>query len=407
MNTFYHIQDKQKGDLQLRVKTMIIVTLLSVLLFAIGSVNAEIGVTESEIKIGVWTPLSGPLSLLGTSASDGVKVWADEVNSTGGINGRKIKVIIYDDGASPQEGQAAVRRLVEQDKVFMLIAGSSSGSTLPMRKYITKKKVPFVSSISSNNNLMNPFSRYIFRIYANETDQAKAIINWMIAKENIKRPAIIYNSNDYGVGGFEEAKAQLKQKYGMQLVAAERYNTGDQDFSAQLLRIKVAKPDGVLVYAYAPSAGIIARQAKELGLEAKMFGGGATATNLFQKAAGDASVGFTACFVLPNMADSEDVPAVTGYRERLRQLIAANGDFPSGRPSEYDLAAFGAGKVCEEALKRTGKALTREGFIDALESLTAFDTGVTFPVTYSAKSHEGTTKMQIIAVGPDLKWHLK
>ena len=389
----------------MKKKYVVGVVILLALLFGNGPAFGETGIPDDDIKIGVWTPLSGPLALLGTSAQDGVQVWADEVNAAGGIYGRKISVIVYDDGASPQEGQAAVRRLVEQDKVFMLIAGSSSGSTLPMRKYITKKKVPFVSSISSNNNLMNPFSRYIFRIYANETDQAKSIINWMIDHEKIKRPAIIYNSNDYGVGGYEEVKARLHEKYGMELVAAERYNPGDQDFSAQLLKIKAAQPDGVLVYAFAASAGIIARQANELGIDAKMFGGGATATNLFQRAAGEAAVGFTACFVLPDMADNEANPAVKAYRDQLKTSTYPNG-YPAGRPSEYDLSAYGAGKVTEAALLKAGKDVTRESFIDALESLEGFDTGVTFPVTYTSESHEGTRRMQIITIGSDLKWHV-
>ena len=236
----------------------------------------------------------------------------------------------------------------------MLIAGSSSGSTLPMRKYITRSKVPFISSISSNVNLMNPFSRYIFRSYANEVHQARAIIEWMTDHEKVRRPAIIYNSNDYGIGGYEEVRTQLAEKYGLEFVAAEKYNPGDQDFSAQLLRIKRANPDGVLVYAFAASAGIIARQARELGIEAKLYGGGATATNLFQKAAGKSGVGFTACFVLPAMADGNDLPGVTAYRERLKKDDYPDA-FPAGRPSEYDLAAHGAGKVCEAALKAAGK----------------------------------------------------
>src|SRR5438132_772814 len=116
---------------------------------------AETGVSDGEIRLGMWTSLSGPLSLLGQSQKDGVSVWAKEVNDRGGINGRKINLIAYDDAASPQEAQTAVRRLIDQDKVFMLIAGSSSGSTLPVRQFITREKVPFVSSYSSNVNLMN------------------------------------------------------------------------------------------------------------------------------------------------------------------------------------------------------------------------------------------------------------
>ena len=129
------------------------------LLLQVTAARAETGVTESEIRIGMWTPLSGPVALLGQSARDAVRLWAKEVNDKGGINGRKINFISYDDAASPQEAQAAVRRLIDQDQVFMLISGSVSGSTLPVRQVITRDKVPFVSSISSNMNLMRPFSR--------------------------------------------------------------------------------------------------------------------------------------------------------------------------------------------------------------------------------------------------------
>jgi branched-chain amino acid transport system substrate-binding protein len=375
---------------------------LAATLVAGQAIAQDPGVTPGEIKIGMWTPLSGPLSLLGQSARDGVSVWVREVNEKGGIHGRKVTLVAYDDGASPQEAQAAVRRLIGQDRVFMLIAGSSSGSTLPVRELITREKVPFVSSISSNMNLMNPPSRYIFRIYANENVQAGSITDWMIEKEGIKRPAIIYNSNDYGVGGFRVFEQRLSSKFNMKPVAAERYNPGDQDFSAQLLRIKGATPDGLLVFAFAAEAGIIVRQARELGIQAKMFGGGGTATNLFQRGAGPAAEGFAADFVVPHFPDS-DHPGVTAYRSKLRDWFHPGG-FPPGRPSEYDLAAYAAGKVTEAALQRIGPNPTREAFVDALEGLRGFETGVSFPISYSKDSHEGTDQVLVIRVNKELKW---
>jgi branched-chain amino acid transport system substrate-binding protein len=183
----------------------------------------------------------------------------------------------------------------------MLISGSVSGSTLPVRQIITREKVPFVSSISSNNNLMSPFSRYIFRIYANEDAQAYGIVQRMMEVEGIKRPAIIYNSNDYGVGGYQIFEKLLKEKYKVPSVAAERYNQGDQDFTAQLLRIKAANADGLLVYAFAQDASIVVRQARELGLTGKMFGGGGASTPLLQRGAGQAAVGFTSVLVVPEI----------------------------------------------------------------------------------------------------------
>jgi branched-chain amino acid transport system substrate-binding protein len=366
---------------------------------------AEPGVTDAEIRIGMWTPLSGPAALLGQSARDGVRVWVKEVNDRGGIHGRKVNLIAYDDAASPQEAQAAVRRLIDQDEVFMLISGSGSGSTLPVRQMISAKRVPFVSSISSNINLMQPFSRYIFRIYANEDFQGAEIMDWMMKNAGIKKPAIIYNSNDYGVGGFKVFEEKLKNVYKLPLAAAERYNPGDQDFTAQLLRIKGADPDGLLVYAYAAEAGIIVRQAKELGINAKMFGGGGSGTPLLQRGAGETSIGFTSVHVVPEMADNSARPAVVKYRDQLKAWLYPEA-FPPGRPSEYDLAAYMAGKVTETALEKVGRDPTREAFVDALETVRDFDVGVTFPVTFTKESHEGTTHVSIIRVDPNLKWEV-
>jgi branched-chain amino acid transport system substrate-binding protein len=373
------------------------------LLLATTVARAETGVTDTEIRIGMWTPLSGPVALLGQSARDAVRLWAKEVNDKGGIHGRKINFISYDDAGSPQEAQTVIRRLIDQDQVFMLISGSVSGSTLPVRQTITREKVPFVSSISSNVNLMKPFSRYIFRIYANEDSQALGMVDWMMEHEKLKRPAIIYNSNDYGVGGFQIFQERLKEKYKISPTAAERYNPGEQDFSAQLLRIKGADPDGLLIYAFAQEAGIIVRQAKELGIGAKLFGGGGTSTPLLQRGAGQAAAGFVSVLVVPEIADSSQKPAVVAYRDKLKANLYPDG-FPPGRPSEYDLAGYAAGKVTEAALEKVGKDLSRESFVDALEGIKNFDTGMTFPISYSKDNHEGTTEVEIIRVRPDLKW---
>jgi branched-chain amino acid transport system substrate-binding protein len=366
---------------------------------------AETGVTKDEIRIGMWTSLSGPLSLQGQSEKDGVSLWAKEVNDRGGINGRKIKLIVYDDAASPQEAQTAVRRLMDQDQVFMLIAGSASGSTLPLKGVITRAKIPFLSSFSSNINLMKPFSRYIFRNYANEDHQADGIVDAMMEDGKAKRPAIIYNSNDYGIGGYTIFEARLKQKYNIAPVAAERYNAGDQDFTAQLLRIKSANPDALLVFSFAADAGIIVRQAKELGLNVKMYGGGATATPLLLKAAGPAAIGFISVFPAPQLPESSLEPAVADYRNKLKAWYYPNG-FPPGRPSLYDMFAYAGGLATQAALEKLGDNVTREGFVDALETLRDFKTGVSFPMTFTKDNHEGVTKVSVIQVTPEVTWKL-
>jgi branched-chain amino acid transport system substrate-binding protein len=145
------------------------------------------------------------------------------------------------------------------------------------------------------------------------------------------------------------------------------------------------------------------RQAKELGIAAKLFGGGGTSTPLLQRGAGPAAVGFTSTLVVPDLADASQIPGMVAYRDKLKTALYPDG-FPPGRPSEYDLAGYAAGKVTEAALETVGKDVSREAFVDALEGVKDFDTGVTFPITFSKDSHEGSRQVEIIRVRPDLKW---
>lgn len=373
-------------------------------MFTHGSAIAQSGISDTEIRIGMWTPLSGPLSLLGTSARDAVKIWSDGINARGGIHGRKIKFIAYDDAGSPQEAQTAVRRLLTQDDVFMLLGGSVSGSTLPVRQVIDRAKVPFVASISSNISLMQPFSRYLFRIYANEISLSEHLVEWAVKDMKSKKPAIIYTSNDYGIGGYNAIRDFMRKSYGIDFVAAERYNPNDQDFSAQLLRIRSAGADSILVFSFAAEAGIIVRQAKELGINVPLFGGAATATPLFQRAAGDAARGFVAVYPLPEMTETSTAPAVLAYRKELEKLYP--GGMPAGRPSEYDFLAYAAAKTVGQALERVGRKLDREEFVKELEATRQFDTGLTFPISFTPESHEATARASIIQVGDDLHWKM-
>ena len=97
------------------------------------------------------------------------------------------------------------------------------------------------------------------------------------------------------------------------------------------------------------------------------------------------------------------MPGIVAYRDKLKATLYPDG-FPPGRPSEYDLAGYAAGKVTEAALEKVGKDLSREAFVDALEATKSFDTGMTFPISYSKDNHEGSTQIEIIRVRPDLKW---
>ena len=365
---------------------------------------AETGVTDTEVTFGMWAAFTGPVAHLGTSTRDGFTLAVNEANAAGGIHGRKLKLVSYDDGGSPQEALAAVRRLIGQDRVFALAVGSTSGATLPVIPLINQAKIPFISGTSSNVRLLEPHSPYIFRGYPNDKWQGSRLADYVAEKGKSKRPGILYVTDDYGKGAFDVLVQRFKEKYGVSFVAAEQYNKGDQDFSAQLLRIKQSNPDAVIVWAFAPDAAIIVRQARELGITVQLYGGAGTATPLFPKGAGQVGIGYLAEYPFPFLPESSSDPAMMKYREALHRLHP-NG-LPVGRPSEYDLLGFGAGRIAIEGLRRAGRDLTREKFITALESIKEFDPGVGFPVTFSKDNHEGTTQVRMLRLNEKIQWEV-
>jgi branched-chain amino acid transport system substrate-binding protein len=378
--------------------------LLAVLAWPPAAGAADPGIKDTEIVVGQWAAMTGPVAHLGTSTRDGFQIAINEINAAGGIHGRKIRLIAYDDAGSPQEALAAVRRLIHQDQVFALVIGSTSGATLPVLPLINQAKVPFISGTSSNVRLLQPHSPYVFRHYPNDTWQGFRLVDYIVEKGKSKRPAVLYVSDDYGKGGYELVGKRLEEHHKLKLVAAEQYNKGDQDFSAQLLRIKQANPDSVQIWAFAPDAAIIVRQAKELGITAPLYGSASTATPLFPKGAGPIGVGFLANYPLPYLPESTTVAAVSKYRESLQKLYPSG--LPAGRPSLYDFLGYGAARVLAEGLQRAGRDVTREKLIAALETLKDFDTGLTLPVTFTKDNHEGSTEVRMLRVNDKVEWEV-
>ncbi len=384
---------------------IILLTGLGIALSGKVARGAEPGVTRDSISIGYFSVMTGPVNLAGTSGWDGFRLYIEEVNRKGGVHGRKITVVgPGDEACKPSEAVAVVNKLIHQDKVFAIAGGGCSGSTLAALPAIRDSHIPFLITVSTHVKFMEPFSRNIFRAgTVGDGIQTTAIGDAAVKALQAKRVAILYVANDYGKGGAAGITKRL-EKYGIAPLSQESYNIGDSDFSAQILRVKRLNPELVFLYAYHKEAGIIVRQATELGLKTRWFGGSATATALFPQAAGEAGVGVISLHPLPVLVES-DHPEMLKYTEKLRSVYP--GGLPAGRPSDYDMYNYGAAKVLVEGLERAGADLTRERFIEALESLRNFDTGVTFPVTFTKEDHEGSkgaTLVEILQGGKRRLW---
>ena len=331
-----------------------------------ASALAEEGVTNDTITIGAYGPLSGPSSAIGLGARAGLELAVEQINSAGGINGRKLSVIFEDDAFSPAKALAAVKKLVEQDRVL------------------------------SAPQITHPFNRYFFRGTANESSRYGELYSEFITQFlQLKRVAILSGVDENGKNEGDNLSRYLEKWYGIKPVMRAELKIGDKDFTPQLLQAKAADPEIIALTTAAPEASIIIRQARELGIKQPFFGGGSTVDNVVIANDGFAAEGFMGPWSVPLFPDSQH-PDMAKFREAWSKR---NPNAPKGRPNLFDLWAYGDTYVIAEGLRRAGSDLSREKFIDALETIDNYRVSeVASPRTFTSWHHIGSSKARILGV---------
>jgi branched-chain amino acid transport system substrate-binding protein len=354
------------------------------------------GVTDDTITIGAYGPLTGPAAFVGLGGRAGMDLAVSEINAAGGINGRKIEVLFEDDGFSPTTALAAVKKLVDQDEVFMIFGVSGSNPTVGTLDYLRGREVPTYISIASAPQVTHPFSRYMFRGGTTESARYGELYAEFLAEFlQAKRIAILSGSDEFPKNEGDATERFLKKWYGIQPVIRVEFNVGDKDFTSQLLEIKEKNPELIMTLGHVTEAQIIVRQARELGLEQPFFGSGAMVDNALIANAGLAAEGFMGGWLTPLFLDSQD----PDMKKFMAAWTAANPDAPVGRPNVFDLLGYGDMYVVAEGLKRAGRDLTRDNFISALETLNNYRVShVATPRTFTDWHHIGNLRMQMMVV---------
>jgi branched-chain amino acid transport system substrate-binding protein len=357
---------------------------------------SENGVTSDTIRIGAHGPLTGPAAFVGLGSRAGMQLAVEQINAAGGINGRKLEVLYEDDGNSPAKALAAVKKLVEQDQVFMIFGLSASNPTIGVLDYLKEAKVPGYFSIASAPQVTHPFSRYLFRGAATESARYGELYSEFLTQFlQVKRVAILSSTDENGKNEADNLTRYLDKWYGLKPVTRAEFKLGDKDFTPQLLQAKGADPEIIVLDTAAPEAAIIIRQARELGIRQPFFGGGATVDNALIAADGYAAEGLMGPWSVPLFPDSQD-PAMTKFREAWTKL---NPNPPKGRPNLFDLWSYGDTYDIAEALRRAGPDLTREKMVDALETLNAYRVSdVASPRTFTNWHHIGNFQTHIMVV---------
>ncbi len=379
----------------MRSRLAYVVFILGLMLILSASVFAaeKTGLTDDTILVGMIGPMTGPLTNVGSCINNGGMLYFDEVNEAGGINGRKLKVIVGDTQHLPSVSTGAIKKLLERDEVFALWGGSGTNAILPVLPMMIEAKTPFQDVFVSHPSLTEPVQHYVFRAGSIPSDiVARHMVAHAVRAYKAAKVAIIHESGEYGKYGAQLLEENLK-KQKVALASKEVYNMGDVDFTSQVVKVKEANPDVIFLYGYSKEAAIILRQAKELGVKGKWIGSDALSERTFAQLVGDVGVGFEALWPWGPYLETSTAPIVTKFVEKYQKKFPMA---PQGRPNIYDMVAYASAKVFVEGLTKAGRDLTREGLIKGLESIRNFDSIFLGKVSFSATDHQGNKSSHFV-----------
>jgi len=314
---------------------------LAALLVAAIALMAGCAKQSNEIVIGEYGSLTGTTATFGISSKNGIELYLDNLNAAGGIGGTKVKVIVEDDQSKPEEAATAVNKLVDQDGVIAVLGEVASSRSMAAAPICQQSGVPMISP-SSTNPKVTEIGDYIFRVCFIDPFQGQMIAKFAKEKLGLTKAAVFRDiKNDYSVGlasYFTDAYHAL----GGTIVADAAYSEGDQDFKAQLTVIKSKKPQVLIVPGYYTEVGLIARQAREMGLDVPMVGGDGWVSDKLIEIGQDALNG---CYHVNHYWEEDPNPAiqkfVTEYKSRY-----------NAKPDGLAALAYDAAGVLTSALDR-------------------------------------------------------
>ncbi len=344
---------------------------------AFGAIAAE------PIKIGSVLSVTGPAAFLGDPELKTLQLYVDDINKKGGVIGRPLQLVHYDDGSDANKANSFAKRLIEDDKVDILVGGTTTGSTMSMVPLAEKSGTPFVS-LAGAVVIIEPVKKFVFKTPHTDRMAAEKVFEDM-KKRGITKVALLSETSGFGASGKKETEA-VAGKYGITLVANETYGPKDTDMSPQLTKIKgTPGVQAVFVFGLGQGPAIVTKNYKQLGITLPLYQSHGVASDEFLKLAGPAAEGVrlpSPAQLIPTKLPANDPqkPVVTAYENAYKAAYKQD-------VSTFGGYAYDGLMLAVDAIKRansTDKAKVR----DALEATKGF-VGTSGTFNMSPTDHMG------------------
>jgi ABC-type branched-subunit amino acid transport system substrate-binding protein len=360
---------------------------------ALPAAAQQPGVTADKILIGQAAVFTGPAAQLGIQMRNGIKSYVDFVNEKGGVHGRRIELITEDDKYEPASATTASQALIDKHRVFALMGYVGTPTGVAHLKVTTAAKVPLVGMFTGAEVLRVPLNRYVFHVRASYYDETEKMVEQVVSTGG-KKIAVFYQADAYGEAGRMGTEIALKKR-GMQIHSNGTVERNTVAVEKAVQTIHASQPDAVvMVGAYQACAEFI-KQMKAAGSGAQFYNVSFVGSAALANALGKDGLGVAISQVVP-FPWATGVPVVKEYQAAAKKAGFTDYNFSA-------IEGFLTAKVMVEGLRRAGRNLTREGFVDAMEKMNDVDLGGFF-VSYSPTSHTGSKFVDLTIIGRDGKF---
>ena len=323
---------------------------------------AQQGVSATEITLGSIQDLSGPLAGFGKQARLGMMLAVDEINEQGGVNGRKLKLLVEDSGYDPKKAVLAAQKLVNQDKIFMMVGHIGTAQNMAAMPVQFEKNVINFFPITAAREMYEPFHKLKYSFAATYFDQMRRAVPQMVKEKNAKKVCTIYQDDDFGLEVMRGGEAGLKTM-GMEFGEKTSFKRGATDFSSQVAKMKASGCELVVLGTIIRETIGTIGESRKTGFNPTFLGSSAAYTDLIHKLGGKAMDGLYATMTVQNPYTDEPSQPIRFWANKYKTKF--NED-----PTVFSVYGYTIINTFANAATKAGKNLNTDSFIKVMDTMT-------------------------------------
>ena len=354
------------------------------------------GISKNEIVVGSIQDLSGPLAGFGKQVRLGMMLRVDEINEQGGVNGRKLKLLIEDSGYDPKKAVLAAQKLVNQDKIFIMAGHIGTAQNLAAMPVQFEKNIVNFFPITAAREMYEPLNRLKYSFAATYYDQMRTALPKLAKDKGARKICIIYQDDEFGLEVVRGAEAALKTM-NMELAEKTSYKRGATDFSSQVARMKAAGCDFVVLGTIIRETIGTIGESRKTGFNPTFLGSSASYTDLIHKLGGKAMDGLYATMTVQNPYADEASQQISFWAKKYKTKY-------SDDPTVFSVYGYNVIDIFARAAAKAGTNLTTDSFIKAMDSMSIeSDMFGSAPASFTATKRLGSDLSRLSQI-QDGRW---